>query len=50
MAVMSEQAKQAKREYERRWRENNRDKVEAIRARYWEKLAKKVREKDAGRE
>ena len=47
---LSEQAKQAKREYERKWRSENKEKVTAIKQRYWEKQAKKAREKDAGRE
>ena len=41
---MSEAAKEAKREYERRWRKENPDKVKAIRSRYWEKRA--LRQKD----
>ena len=43
MVEMSEQARQAKREYERKWRENNQDKIKVIRARYWEKRAERAR-------
>lgn len=39
MNGMSEQAKQAKREYERKWRAANKEKVKAIKDRYWEKKA-----------
>ena len=42
--VLSEEAKQAKREYERKWRAENKDKVLAIKRRYWEKQAEKVKE------
>ena len=41
---LSEEAKQAKREYERKWRAENKDKVLAIKRRYWEKQAEKVKE------
>ena len=41
---MSDEAKQAKREYERRWRAENKDKVKLIKYRYWERQAKRVRE------
>lgn len=43
MAAMSEEAKQAKREYEKKWRAENRERVKAIRARYWEKRAQEER-------
>ena len=43
MATMSEEAKQAKREYERKWRAENRERVRAIRTRYWEKRAQEER-------
>lgn len=41
--VMTEDARQAKREYERKWRAENKDRVKAIRARYWEKKAERER-------
>lgn len=44
---MSEEAKQAKREYERKWRAENKEKVRAIKRRYWEKQAEKARENHA---
>ena len=40
---MSEEARQAKREYERKWRAENQERVKAIRARYWERQAEKAR-------
>lgn len=47
---MSEQAKQAKREYERKWRAENKEKVAAIKQRYWERKAEKEGEKHADKE
>ena len=41
---LSEEAKQAKRDYERKWRAQNKEKVQAIKKRYWEKKAKKARD------
>ena len=41
---LSEEAKQAKREYERKWRAENKEKVQAIKRRYWEKQAEKAKE------
>lgn len=40
---MSEQAKEARREYSRKWRANNRDKQKQYAARHWEKIAEKQR-------
>ena len=40
---LSEEARQAKREYEKKWRAENQERVKAIRVRYWEKRAQKVR-------
>lgn len=37
---MSEEARRAKREYERKWRAENKEKVAAIKRRYWEKKAR----------
>lgn len=36
---MTEQAKQARREYKREWNRKNRDRVKAAQARYWERRA-----------
>ena len=38
-APLTEQAKEARRAYQRMWRANNRDKVRAIQQRHWEKKA-----------
>ena len=40
---LSEEAKQAKREYERKWRAENQDKSKAIRQRYWERKAEQAK-------
>jgi len=37
--MLSEQAKEARREYKRQWQRNNPDKVAAMQERYWEKKA-----------
>lgn len=37
--VLSEEAKQQRREYQRKWRAANPDKVREIQLRYWEKRA-----------
>lgn len=39
--VLSEAAKQQRREYQRKWRAENPDKVREIQRRYWEKQAVK---------
>lgn len=39
---MTEEAKQAKREYAREWRKKNKDKIKAAQERYWNKKAKKL--------
>lgn len=44
--AMSEGALQAKREYERKWRAENKERMKAIRERYWEKKAKKEQENE----
>lgn len=36
---MTEQAKEARREYKRKWARENRDKVRQAQARYWERKA-----------
>ena len=41
---MSEEAKATKREYERRWRQENPDRVREIKRRYWEKRALRQKE------
>lgn len=38
---MTEQAKQARRDYKRAWNKANKDKVKAAQARYWDKVAEK---------
>lgn len=40
---MEEKAKQAKTEYMRQWRSENRDKVKAAQERYWEKKANNLK-------
>lgn len=37
--TMTEQAREAKREYMRKWRRENKDKVKQHQARYWERKA-----------
>ncbi len=37
---MSEAAKAARREYKRKWNQENKDKLKAYQARFWEKKAK----------
>ena len=44
MAKMSDEAVQARREYARKWREANPDKVKAAQKRYWEKKAKELQQ------
>ena len=39
---MTDEARAAAREYKRRWRESNRDKVKASNNRYWEKKAREA--------
>ena len=41
---MRDEARQAKREYERKWRTEKWDKEAAIKRRYWKKQAERVRE------
>ena len=44
LAKMSDEAVQARREYAKRWREANPDKVKAAQKRYWEKKAKELQQ------
>ena len=39
---MTEAAKQARREYQRRWRQRNKDKIKRNTAAYWERQALKA--------
>lgn len=41
---MSDKALQARREYAKKWREANPDKVKAAQKRYWEKKAKDLQQ------
>ena len=41
---MSDKAVQARREYAKKWREANPDKVKAAQRRYWEKKAKDLQQ------
>lgn len=41
---MTEAAKEARREYKRRWNQQNKDKVKAAQDRYWERRAAKAAE------
>lgn len=53
MAEMTDAARQARREYKRKWNKANRDKVKAAQARYWDKKAKEAAEAEqaaAGKE
>lgn len=43
---LSEQAKEARREYYRQWRKKNRQKIKMYEQVYWEKLADKGKEAD----
>lgn len=45
MEKMSDEAVQARREYARKWRKANPDKVKAAQKRYWEKKAKELQQK-----
>ena len=41
---MTEQAKKAKKDYMKKWRDANREKTKEYNARYWEKKAEAVKE------
>ena len=45
MDDLKELASQARREYQRKWRAANKDRVREINRRYWEKRAQKDRER-----
>jgi DnaJ-domain-containing protein 1 len=42
---LSEEARELKNEYFRKWRKNNPEKVAAAKKRYWEKKVKELKEK-----
>lgn len=44
--TLSEEAKKAKREYQKQWREKNKDKVKSQQERYWEKKALEMQQLD----
>ena len=44
---LSEQAKAAQRAYKKKWRNANKEKVQAANCRYWEKKAAQAKEKKA---
>jgi DnaJ-domain-containing protein 1 len=46
MGEMSDKAVQARREYAKKWREANPDKVKAAQKRYWEKKAKDLQQEE----
>ena len=45
--TMSEQAKQARRAYQAKWRAENRDKIREHERRYWEKKARELEAEEA---
>ena len=45
--TMTDEAKAAKREYMKRWRAANKDKVKANNARYWAKKAKEAQKTES---
>ena len=44
MIELSQQALDARREYQKRWRKANKDKIREINRRYWERRAAKMAE------
>ena len=48
--VMSKKALEARREYYRRWRKENPDRVASAQARFWEKRARQIAEEAEGRQ
>ena len=40
---MTEEAKQARREYQRKWQQENRDKTRVYKERYWQKKAEQAK-------
>ena len=47
---MSKEAKEAEREYYREWRKNNKDKVKATKARFFERKAAEMKLKSSRKE
>lgn len=45
METLHEKAKELQREYHKKWRANNKDKVKAINQKYWLNKAQKEQEK-----
>lgn len=45
---MTEEAKEARRAYKRKWAKENRDKVREYEERYWEKAAEKQQDEKKG--
>lgn len=45
---LEEQAKAAKREYQRQWRKRNPERIKAINARYWKRRAQKLQNSEEG--
>ncbi|MBQ0038515.1 MAG: hypothetical protein KBS74_07595 [Clostridiales bacterium] len=45
---MTEEARSAQREYMRRWRETNKDKLKVYRDRYWQRKAEAVKVENNG--
>lgn len=45
---LSEEAKEARRAYLRKWRKENPEKVKEQRRRYWERKAKEMQEQEEG--
>jgi hypothetical protein len=43
--ALSKEAKEARNQYFKKWRQNNRDKVRAAQERYWQRKAQKEEEK-----
>lgn len=47
---MTEEARERRRIYKREWNRNNKDKVKAAQARYWDRKAAEAREKQEKQE
>ena len=47
---MNEKAREARREYHRRWQQANRDKVKAYQMAYWERRAAELETAEAGQQ
>ena len=46
MAYLSEEAREAKRAYMKKWRDENKDKVRATQERYWKKKLEQMRKEN----